>query len=159
MLAFGIAFSGGIQGNVQRQHDQKGGEEMGTYAEIHEMLLIKPDGNNEYIQPLETVKDFSAYSEAFVDLLVTAIERDAANIVVKLQSAVINEEEYYVDLHSSDWVTFSADPTLPSHTSDYLNGTNASGTQGPGFAKYIRVKVEFSTANQSIVLAVRAIFK
>lgn len=108
---------------------------MAGLVTVTDVVRATPDGSNEYHQEPETAPDVSEYTEAAIDVVIEAMNRDSSTVTLKLQTAFRAEDDAFVDLVTLK--TISEDITeYPMHIFDYLNGYNADATARPGFGRY-----------------------
>ena len=127
-----------------------------------EILGVKKVTEQGWHQSKDEAADVSGYTDAAV--MVTIFGGTIANAPgttkVFLQTAVDRAEDRWCDLAMIAELT--ADPTPPENNFYYFAGAGP-GTAGaagfPGFARYLRVKVETDDAASTLTLDVQAIMK
>ena len=111
---------------------------------------------------MDEATDVSGYTDAAVAVTIFGgtIANAPGTTSVYLQTAVDRAENRWVDLAMIAELT--ADPSPPETTFYYFAGTGQGSTGGsdfPGFARYLRVRVATDDAASNLTLDVQAIMK
>ena len=124
-------------------------------AEV-EILGVMTTAEEAFVQSKEEAIDISQYTEAAIIATLYEFTRDGGTTTITLQTAVDNQDDRYVDL--ADLAVITTDPSVPFTQYVYLGGPGVAGTDQPGFARFMRVKIT-QAANATITLDVKAILK
>ena len=125
-------------------------------AAIVELIpLIQIDGAL-FVQPTDSVVDVSGYTEGFVQWTIAQISRNGQPVIILVQTAIDNREEAYMTIAS---VTYAADPAVIPHLEHlYLAGSTNGASSAPGFARYLRIRVD-QDPGASITIQAKAVLK
>lgn len=127
-----------------------------SYLDILPTMKISPnDGGTEYHQPTDSVVDVSSYTEAAIFAVVQNMS-GSGTAVVTLDTAADNRTEQFLEL--GDVVSYTTAPSFPDATYCYFAGSSAASNT-PGFGRYLRVKVAFGAAGDSLTLGIKAVLK
>jgi len=118
--------------------------------------LTPNDGSTTYKQPTDSLKDYSAYSEAGLVLTVQNMVINSGTIKVYIDTAIDNIDELFFE--HTELQTYTSAPSYPAVDFAYFAG--ASGLASPpGFCSYLRVRVDLADATNSITMGVKGVFK
>ena len=122
-----------------------------------EILGVTSTTDTGFVQPKEEAVDISQYTEAALMLTVYALNRNSGTTTIKVETAVDNQDDRYIDL--AELADLTSDPgAFPATYMIYLAGPGVAGTGQPGFARFMRVALT-QAAGASITLDCRAILK
>ena len=122
-----------------------------------EILGVTTTTDTAFVQPKEEAVDVSQYTEASVLITVYALDRNSGTTNIKLETAVDNQDDRYIQL--AELADLTSDPgAYPATYNIYLAGPGVAGTGQPGFARFLRVALT-QAAGASITLDCRAILK
>ena len=125
-------------------------------AELELLGVVKATGAT-WSQPRSEMTDVSGYTEASLMCTVFGGTLFAGSTTtVWLQTAVDDAEERWVTM--AQLATYTDNPSPPENHYICLQGPGAGSGSHPGFARYLRVRVE-QNASSELTFDVQAIMK
>ena len=112
------------------------------------------DPETEYIQDSDDYVDVSGYSEAA--LVAKFLELSAGSGTVTVQTSIENDDVSWVTIGTMSSVASS--DSFPATRYLCLSGPSASG-HAPGFARYLRIKIDFDATGRAATVGVKALLK
>lgn len=133
---------------------------MASQAEILPTTKVTPnDGGTTWFQPVDSVIDVSSFSEAAFVTMIQGMTGSGTAAVTVL-TAIENRDEHFLECGSGATIV-TINGTPGSYPQKFFNYFAGSGTASatPGFARYLRIKVDFAQATDTMTLGVKAVLK
>ena len=124
-------------------------------AAVVELLPITLATATAFEQAGETVVDVSGYTEAGLMIHITNMDVNSGTTTITVETAIDNYDDQWHDLVTK---TYTSNPELPTTVFYYLAGSTTGSSTAPGFARYLRAKVD-QASGASITLGVKALMK